>query len=280
MKVLTGFGHLSDEAMLLLQEDALHGRDARRAGTHLRICAACRARYAALSRADAVLRDVSRNRALGETAGRKRLQAALEEEASRYPLPMGPWRESLRKPRVLLWIGAAVAVVMVGFIFRYVEVPKRGTFHMYHEMGPRPNPRLTPGSVDAVAISTLCAQSDSNLDPQLSPDRVREVYRAYGINTYAAAAYQVDYLINPQLGGNDRLANLWPEPYRATLWNADAKDELERRLHGLVCRGDVRLADAQHDIADDWIGAYKKYLHTDQPLSSMALNNAAEAPHE
>jgi hypothetical protein len=35
----------------------------------------------------------------------------------------------------------------------------------------------------------------------------------------------------------------------------------------MVCAGKVDLSTAQKDIASDWIAAYKKYFHTDAPLS-------------
>jgi hypothetical protein len=41
---------------------------------------------------------------------------------------------------------------------------------------------------------------------------------------------------------------------------------LEGRLHQLVCDGALPLATAQQDLATDWISAYKRYFHTDQPL--------------
>jgi hypothetical protein len=37
-----------------------------------------------------------------------------------------------------------------------------------------------------------------------------------------------------------------------------------------VCHGNLDLATAQHDIATDWISAYKKYFDTDRPLSAHA----------
>ena len=79
-------------------------------------------------------------------------------------------------------------------------------------------------------------------------------------------AYEVDYLITPELGGADDIRNLWPEPYSATVWNAHVKDALEDRLHQMVCTGQIDLATAQHDIATDWISAYKRYFHTERPL--------------
>ena len=45
------------------------------------------------------------------------------------------------------------------------------------------------------------------------------------------------------------------------------KDALEEHLHQMVCSGQLDLSTAQRDIATDWIAAYKKYFHTDRPLS-------------
>lgn len=39
----------------------------------------------------------------------------------------------------------------------------------------------------------------------------------------------------------------------------DKKVELELRLLMLVCQGALYLVTAQHDIAADWIEAYKRY---------------------
>ncbi len=75
----------------------------------------------------------------------------------------------------------------------------------------------------------------------------------------------MDYLITPELGGANSIRNLWPEPY-SIVWNARVKDELEDRLHDLVCEGKLDLTTAQREISTDWIAAYKKYFHTDRPL--------------
>jgi len=49
--------------------------------------------------------------------------------------------------------------------------------------------------------------------------------------------YEVDYLITPELGGADDIKNLWPQPFTAKNWSAYTKDDLEDRLHELVCSG-------------------------------------------
>jgi hypothetical protein len=85
-----------------------------------------------------------------------------------------------------------------------------------------------------------------------------------------AKDYELDHLITPALGGTDDIHNLWPEPYAATEWNAHVKDQLEDLLHQRVCSGQLDLATAQHDIATDWIAAYKKYFRTDKPLANYS----------
>ena len=99
----------------------------------------------------------------------------------------------------------------------------------------------------------------------------RSVFREYGMQNAPEKDYQVDYLIAPELGGTSDLRNLWPESYSSTVWNANVKDALEDRLHELVCERKIDLATAQHDLATDWISAYKKYFHTQKPISPPAL---------
>jgi hypothetical protein len=69
------------------------------------------------------------------------------------------------------------------------------------------------------------------------------------------------------------ILRLWPEPYQDTVCNAHVKDQLEDRLHRMVCRGHVDLATAQRDISTDWIAAYRKYFHADSPVSDNSSAN-------
>jgi hypothetical protein len=102
--------------------------------------------------------------------------------------------------------------------------------------------------------------------PPTIPAHVRlAVVRDYRMERLPMQEYELDYLITPELGGSDDRRNLWPEPYASQLWNARVKDELEELLPSLVCAGTLPLAIAQHDMATDWVAAYKKYFHTDRP---------------
>ena len=111
------------------------------------------------------------------------------------------------------------------------------------------------------------AESDDDLDPAVPAATRQAVFGEYGISMdHSGNDFQVDYLISPQLGGTDDVRNLWPQSYRATTWNAVAKDRLERHLYRLVCEKKINLADAQRDISTNWIAAYQKYFRTRRPV--------------
>jgi hypothetical protein len=128
-----------------------------------------------------------------------------------------------------------------------------------------PDKALTPGAIHPVDLADVCSQREEDLDPTVSDPVRKIVFQEYGMNGAKTDGYQVDYLINPQLGGTADVSNLWPEPYGPTVWNAHAKDALEDRLHRMVCDNQIDLASAQHEIATDWIAAYKKYFHVENP---------------
>src|SRR5262249_46719765 len=65
-------------------------------------------------------------------------------------------------------------------------------------------------------------------------------------------------LIPLSLGGSNSIRNLWPQSTKIAPWNSYVKDALERKLHKLVCAGQLDLKTAQREIASDWIEAYKE----------------------
>ncbi len=129
-----------------------------------------------------------------------------------------------------------------------------------------PNRSLTPGYTRPVKLSELCRMRQPNGPPDEDVSVAQKVFREYGLPASTSASYELDYLIAPDLGGADDARNLWPEPYGSTDWNAHVKDELEDRLHSMVCDGQIDLATAQKEIATNWIAAYKRYFHTETPL--------------
>ena len=74
------------------------------------------------------------------------------------------------------------------------------------------------------------------------------------------SSYEEDHLISLELGGSPtNPKNLWPEPYAGT-YGARVKDQVEDKLHRMVCAHLISLADAQQAIASNWWTAHQKYL--------------------
>jgi hypothetical protein len=131
-----------------------------------------------------------------------------------------------------------------------------------------PDPRFTPGATVLLSQREICREASVN-NKAVPVALQRRVFDEYGLRAAEPRAYEVDYLITPALGGADDIHNLWPESSLATVWNAQVKDELEDHLRNLVCDGQLDLATAQHEIATNWIEAYKKYFHTDRPVAGL-----------
>jgi hypothetical protein len=53
---------------------------------------------------------------------------------------------------------------------------------------------------------------------------------------------------------------LWPQSYITQPLNAHVKDELENKLHELICSGQLPVEKAQQEISQDWIAAYQKHI--------------------
>jgi hypothetical protein len=118
---------------------------------------------------------------------------------------------------------------------------------------------MTPGAVLTTDAATVCTRGYAKTVRHTSGKLKAAIYSEYGVNK-AAGHFEIDHLISLELGGADEAANLWPQSYDTTPWNAHVKDKLEDRMHALVCAGKMPLAEAQREIATDWIAAYGKYL--------------------
>jgi hypothetical protein len=133
-----------------------------------------------------------------------------------------------------------------------------------------PDPVLTPGATNpnvtpATIGRTICASGwTRTVRPPTSYTNAlkRQQIAQYGYVDTSFSSYEEDHLIPLELGGAPRdPANLWPQPYAellpdGTSVGARVKDTLENRLKRAVCAGTVTLADAQHQIASDWVRAW------------------------
>ncbi|MEG9431398.1 anti-sigma factor family protein [Terriglobus sp. ADX1] len=259
--------HISDETLLLLMDGELPDHQAAAAMEHLEECAACRQRRDAFTGLLAEVTVLEPQVAPPNTV--------RESLAQRMAVTAEARRPAWLHPRLLMKIAAVLLLGVGALAYRHFYTLPQNAMVSYEETGPEPNHSITPGSVRNAELSELCIMPDDNLDPVVTAEKKRAVFAAYGLDDRASRAYQVDYLINPQLGGNDEFQNLWPEPYHATVWNAQAKDALETRLHGMVCSGQMGLEEAQREIATDWIGAYKKTFHADRPVRVQAAIDSA-----
>jgi hypothetical protein len=121
-----------------------------------------------------------------------------------------------------------------------------------------PDPGMTPGDTLDVTPQDFCVSGYSSKVRDV-PDSVKiQAYQEYGITSHQPGAYEVDHLISLELGGSNSIRNLWPQSYTGT-WNAHMKDDLENKLHDLICSGSLDMKTAQQAIATNWIAAYEKY---------------------
>ncbi len=116
---------------------------------------------------------------------------------------------------------------------------------------PKPDPRLTPGRTFPVTAAQVCVPGYSSSVRSVSDAEKKAVFAEYGITSHAPYSYEVDHLISLELGGNNDVRNLWPEPYAGT-GGARAKDAIENQLHAQVCSGRISLATARAEIVRWW----------------------------
>jgi hypothetical protein len=133
-----------------------------------------------------------------------------------------------------------------------------------------PNSARTPGAINPTVTQatigrTICVTGwTSTVRPSSSVTTALKVAQLASGYTYkgdtATGDYEEDHLISLELGGAPSAeANLWPEPYNAPE-GARVKDQVENKLHALICGGTITLATAQRAIASNWWIAYQTYL--------------------
>jgi anti-sigma factor RsiW len=256
--------HLSDQQLLLGIEGELARHEEKPVRAHLDACWKCRARRQEMENAIAGFvrvyqREFDAN--LPPAAGeRALLKARLEQFCE--PGRRFDW---FALGRQIAAAAAVAGLLAVALLF----VPS--TMERRRSLAPAtvfslPDSTLTPGATILADRRTVCTQASTNnkIVPLALQRKVFEEYRIPGADP---RAYEVDYLVTPALGGADDIRNLWPHSYSSTVWNAQVKDALEERLREMVCDGTLDLREAQQEIAGNWITAYKKYFHTDEPLA-------------
>jgi hypothetical protein len=260
--------HLTDQELLcFIDGETSHGI-ADRTRKHLDACADCRSRQLALEGAAAKFAEFHHATLDPKLTSAPQPHAILKAKLNgQQPAPKSSLgRFSLRTP-VYLYAAIATVALSITALDRHALFSKVRSLPPQLESRLLPDSGLTPGVTRPVGLADICLQEQEadDLDPAVSPSIKKVVFQEYGIDEAPSADFQVDYLINPQLGGTADVRNLWPEPYGSKVWNARLKDALEDRLHVMVCNRQIDLASAQREIATDWIAAYKKYVHKSDP---------------
>jgi hypothetical protein len=139
----------------------------------------------------------------------------------------------------------------------------------------RPDPKLTPGVALSVQNeATVCTIKWGKDARHVTPAMKRQVFANYKIPYARHGEFEVDHLISRELGGADDVKNLWPQKWAGT-WNAHMKDQLENRLHKMVCAGQLSLAQAQREIRADWIAAYRQDI-VPAPKTKLIYNPSTD----
>lgn len=129
---------------------------------------------------------------------------------------------------------------------------------------------VTPGAINAAVTqanikTTICTSGytatirpPATYTTALKKKQLATTYSMFANKNLGS--YEEDHLISLELGGNPSdPKNLWPEPY-ANPNGARIKDQVEDKLHTLVCTNKLTLAAAQKLIATNWYAAYLQYL--------------------
>jgi hypothetical protein len=264
--------HPPDQDLLLSADGELSPRRAAEIREHLAECWNCRARMAEIEAtiADFVRAGWNATELPPSDGPRALLKARIKELPQlRASNAWSALALTSRRFAYVAALGLIIVAVGAGIVLQRVFQPdfQRATGL---EVTSLPNHNLTPGSSRPVALTQLCSVTYDDVVRTVPSDLQQQVFEEYGLTTARAADYEVDYLITPGLGGSDDVKNLWPQPHSDTVWNSYVKDQLENRLHNLVCGGEVDLTTAQRDISQDWVAAYKKYFHTDKPLPARS----------
>lgn len=134
-----------------------------------------------------------------------------------------------------------------------------------------PNSGMTPGALNPAVTqstldSTICRHGGytKSIRPpgEYTSNLKRRQIVQYGYDDRRMADYEEDHLISLELGGSPAdPRNLWPQPHHVIGgWGSFVKDQLENRLHTMVCRREITLVQAQQGIAHNWIDMYKRYI--------------------
>lgn len=140
--------------------------------------------------------------------------------------------------------------------------------------GPLPDPECTPGAVfQEATLEKICVSGYSKTVRNVSASLKKKVYESYGIPyPQPRGSYEADHLIPLAIGGNNDIANLFPESGEPRPGFRE-KDVVEVYLRDAVCAGQIGLAAAQFQVARDWISIYESLTPAERRRISEKYRN-------
>ena len=122
-----------------------------------------------------------------------------------------------------------------------------------------PDHQCTPGAVfPNVTKDQTCVAGYTKTVRSVSVSLKKQIYRQYNIPYPPIfGSYEADHFIPLTLGGNNDIANLFPEAAEPAPGFRE-KDLVENYLHEKVCAGDITLSAAQQAIAANWVDVYER----------------------
>lgn len=140
---------------------------------------------------------------------------------------------------------------------RKVSLDKRTKTSDCLLQGALPDHGCTPGAIFAEAtLERICVSGYTKTVRNVSTTLRKKVFAEYGVPyREPRGAYEVDHLIPLAIGGNNDIANLFPEPVQPFPGFRE-KDVVEVYLREEVCADRVALSVAQESIARDWLSIF------------------------
>jgi len=129
--------------------------------------------------------------------------------------------------------------------------------YRHHDLVLLPDLKVTPGVATSLTKDKVCSTTWGKDERHVTPSMKDQICVAYGLkpHCYGRETNEIDHLISRELGGDDDVRNLWPQPYFQHP-GAREKDTVENWLHKQVCLGKMSLAEAQNRISTDWYAVY------------------------
>lgn len=148
-----------------------------------------------------------------------------------------------------------------------------------HVRGPLPDPDCTPGAVFADATpQVICVSGYTKTVRSVSTKMRKQIYASYGVPyPQPRGSYEADHLIPLALGGNNDIANLFPEA-STPVPGFREKDIVENYLRQEVCEGHITMKSAQMQIAKDWTVVYNRMTPDEITKIKNMFRNSYGAP--